>query len=161
MTVNRLELERKEFFPRIPGKVPLSLDPLSPTSFRFASFLWTNIGEGGQENREDWSDADWQTHLASPSHHFFAVSCEGEPIGCFEIVRCKTLMDAQGKVQITGFGLLPEFIGESIGPSVLTRVVEKAFALGARTVFLESEQDLGTVMLAVCEHQGFKLAHRA
>lgn len=158
MSAIRMELNRQDFFPRLWANAQLGIERLGPASHRFAGFLWSNIGTGAPDDRSTWTHAEWQTHLSNPAHHFHAVFNDNEPIGCFEIIREPVLMARGGNVRITGFGLLPEFMGESFGPTLLTRVVEKAFALGAARIYFESEETLNPAMRLACENQGFKVS---
>ncbi len=152
-----MELNRQDFFPRLWGSPTHAIDRLSPTSHRFAAFLWSNIGDGAPDDRSDWEGAIWQSHLGNPAHHFYAVYNDNEPVGCFEIIREPQLMLSKGgSVRISGFGLLPEFTGESLGPTLLTRVVEKSFALGAAKIYFRTEEGLAPAMKFACESQGFK-----
>ncbi|MCG8433864.1 MAG: GNAT family N-acetyltransferase [Gammaproteobacteria bacterium] len=156
MSAIRMELNRRDFFPRLWANASLVVERLGPTSHRFAAFLWSNI-DAGTVDRSGWDGAAWQAHLGYPANRFYAVFNDYEPVGCFEIVREPRLMaSAGGNVRISGFGLLPEFTGESIGPTLLTRVVEKAFALGAAKIYFTSDEALAPAMQIACESQGFK-----
>ena len=150
-----LELDRENFFPRLWASELLSITRLSPTSFRFAEFLWSNIGTGAPEDRSGWNSGQWHSHLGNPANHVYAVFNDTEPVGCFEIIREEGDTTA-GRVQITGFGLLPEFTNESLGPPLLTRVIEKAFALGAAEIFIDTEEEFAPALRRACEQQGFQ-----
>ena len=129
-----LELYRGDFFPRLFANESLIISRLSATSFRFARFLWDNIDANADEDRSGWNGAQWQHYLTDPRCEFFAVYCDDEPAGCCEIVRKPKLMRARGgSVRIKAFGLFPEFSGEGLGSSLLTRMIEKSFATGSST----------------------------
>jgi GNAT superfamily N-acetyltransferase len=57
----------------------------------------------------------------------------GTPAGYFELEA-----QAEGNVEITYFGLLPQFIGRGLGGPLLTATVERAWAMGARRVWVHT-----------------------
>lgn len=156
----RLELSNTDFFPDLFANERLSVDRLSTSSWRFAAFLWTNVDHGVEERR-NWSAEQWCNQLAVPGLEFYAVYSDHEPAGCCEILRAPRLMTASGgAARITGFGLLPEFIGEGLGAALMTRMVEKAFATGASRLTMSSTRELPSAMLRICRSQGFRVLER-
>jgi RimJ/RimL family protein N-acetyltransferase len=155
---SKLELNRGDFFPRLFANESLIISRLSATSFRFARFLWENIDANADEDRSGWSSAQWQHYLTDPRCEFFAVYCDDEPAGCCEIVRETKLMRAKGgSVRIKAFGLFPEFSGEGLGSSLLTRMIEKSFATGADRVILRTGQELRPEIRTMFRNQGFQI----
>ena len=155
---SKLDLNRGDFFPRLFANESLIISRLSATSFRFARFLWENIDANADEDRSGWSGAQWQHYLTDPRCEFFAVYCDDEPAGCCEIVREPKLMRATGgSVRIKAFGLFPEFSGEGLGSSLLTRMIEKSFATGADRVTLRTGQELPLEMATMFRNQGFRI----
>ena len=155
---SKLELNRGDFFPRLFANESLGISRLSATSFRFARFLWDNIDANADEDRSGWNSGQWQHYLTDPRCEFFAVYCDDEPAGCCEIVREPKLMRATGgSVRIKAFGLFPEFSGEGLGSSLLTRMVEKSFATGADRVALRTSQELPLEMTTMFRNQGFRI----
>ena len=155
---SKLELNRGDFFPRLFANESLTISRLSATSFRFARFLWDSIDANADEDRSGWNGAQWQHYLTDPRCEFFAVYCDDEPAGCCEIVREPKLMRATGgSVRIKAFGLFPEFSGEGLGSSLLTRMIEKSFATGADRVTLRTSQELPPEMTTMFRNQGFRI----
>ena len=155
---SKLELNRGDFSPRLFANESLSIARLSATSYRFARFLWENINGNADEDRSGWQGPQWQHYLTDPRCEFYAVYCDDEPAGCCEIVREAKLMRATGgSVRIKAFGLFPEFAGEGLGSSLLTRIIEKSFATGADRVVLRTTQLLPPEMTTVFRNQGFRI----
>ena len=153
----KLELKRADFFPWLFANDELAVTRLSATSYRFAQFLWDNIGQT-VDDRGGWTAADWQNHLANPEREFYAVYCDGEPAGCCELRQEPRLMRARATaMRINAFGLLPEFSGEGLGAALLTRMIEKSFASGATRVTISSSDQIPESMLALCRRQGFQV----
>lgn len=155
---SKLELNRGEFSPWLFANESLSISLLSATSYRFARFLWDNINATAEEDRSGWSGAQWQHYLTDPRCEFFAVYCDGDPAGCCEIVRGSNLVRATGgSARIKAFGLFPEFSGEGLESSLLTRMIEKSFAAGAERVTLRTGSELPSEMTQVFRNQGFRI----
>jgi RimJ/RimL family protein N-acetyltransferase len=80
------------------------------------------------------TDEEWERWLAEPERRYRLVEYGGEVAGAadFEPQR-------DGDVEITTFGLLPEFVGKGLGGYALTLVVADAWALpGTRRVWLHT-----------------------
>ncbi|WIY06973.1 GNAT family N-acetyltransferase [Amycolatopsis mongoliensis] len=80
------------------------------------------------------SDGDWARWLAEPGRRYRLVEYRGEVAGAADFEP-----QPGGDVEITTFGLLPEFVGKGLGGYALTLVVADAWALpGARRVWLHT-----------------------
>lgn len=158
-----LELKRKDFFPQLFAAEAISLQRLGPSSWRFAAFLWQNLYSregvsGADEDRYGWSAVEWQNHLSRPGIEFQVLYQEGEPAGCFELEKARQLMKSgPGVIRVHAFGLLPEFTGEGLGSRLLTRMVEKGFAMGGGTISVKSTDALPDSFLTICRAQGFSV----
>lgn len=158
MVVTRMELVKQEFFPDLFANEALEMQRLSATSWRFAAFLWRNIGDGADGDRSTWDGRAWQNHLSTPGLEFHVVYCDGEPAGCCEVLRARRLQKSLGgSARLTGFGLLPEYIGDGLAPAMLTRMAEKAFATGADRLVVSSDKPLSPTMKYICRNQGFRI----
>lgn len=156
MGIKVLELQKEDFFPQLFANDLIEMRRVTAASCRFAEFLWRNIDESPVEVREDWTLAAWQTHLSNPAIEFYAVYCDGEPAGCFEVSRAKRLMQPRGgTAKVSALGFLPEFLDDGLGPNLLTRVVEKALATGAEKVTIESKRYTDASALNIFRSQGF------
>jgi len=107
------------------------MDGCPPSFFRYLyvevgrDLLWTD--------RLPWTDEDHARRLALPGVSLHLLTVSGAPAGYFELERFD-----DGAVEITYFGLLPEFHGRGLGKYLLTRAVEEAFALGPGPVRLNT-----------------------
>lgn len=71
-----------------------------------------------------WSDEHWAQWLSRPGLRYSIIRCRGEVAGVAEL-------EAQygGDVELTSFGLVPEFVGRGIGGHALTLAVRLAWSL--------------------------------
>ena len=83
-------------------------------------------------DRWDWSDARVAEHMASGGIEIWLLAVAGTPAGYFELHR------TAHEVEICYFGLLPEFIGQRLGPALLTKAVEEAWSSGPDRVWLHT-----------------------
>jgi len=100
----------------------------------FYRYLYAEVGRSYRwVDRLTWTDDDIRAHLADATVSLWLLTVRGAPAGYFEL---KASPDAS--VEIAYFGLLPEFIGRGLGKHLLTEAVERAWALGARRVWLHT-----------------------
>ncbi|BCS33604.1 hypothetical protein TBR22_A28310 [Luteitalea sp. TBR-22] len=83
-------------------------------------------------DRWDWSDARVAEHLASGGIEIWLLTVAGTPAGYFELHR------TAHEVEICYFGLLPEFIGQRLGPALLTVAAREAWASQPERVWLHT-----------------------
>jgi ribosomal protein S18 acetylase RimI-like enzyme len=118
-----------------------SVDPDGVTLGRETSCppsLWRHLyAEVGRDyhwvDRLGWTDAEIAAYLADPRTELWILRDGGEVAGYFELRG-----DPNGDVEIAYFGLLPAFIGRGLGRHLLTRAVERAWASGARRVWVHT-----------------------
>jgi GNAT superfamily N-acetyltransferase len=84
-------------------------------------------------DRLGWSDEEIAAYLDDPRIELWILRQAAEPAGYFELRRCD-----DGAVEIAYFGLLPHAVGQGLGKFLLTRAVERAWALGATRVWLHT-----------------------
>ena len=97
-------------------------------------FLYTAVGgDWYWLDRLGWSYEQWQMYLARAEVETWVAYVSGTPAGYFELE-----MQAGGNAEIVYFGLLPQFIGRGLGGALLTATVERAWALGARRVWVHT-----------------------
>ena len=100
--------------------------------------VWRGLyAEVGREyhwvDRLAWTDDDITQYLADPKLELWVLRVNGELAGYFELRR----HDGDA-VEVAYFGLLPAFTGQGLGKFMLTRAVERAWALGAQRVWLHT-----------------------
>ena len=80
------------------------------------------------------TDEDWERWLAEPDRRYRLIEYRGEVAGAADFEP-----QPGGDVEITTFGLLPEFVGKGLGGYALSLVVADAWTLlGARRVWLHT-----------------------
>lgn len=97
-------------------------------------FLYTAVGgDWYWIDRLGWSYERWLQWLDRDEVETWVAWVSGTPAGYFEL-------EAQSgdDVEIAYFGLLPRFIGQHLGGALLTLAVERAFARGARRVWVHT-----------------------
>ena len=100
----------------------------------FGRFLYTAVGGNWYwVQRLAWSHEQWQRHLERAEIETWVAYVGGTPAGYFELEA-----QAAGNVEIAYFGLLPRFIGQGLGGPLLTATVERAWAMGARRVWVHT-----------------------
>jgi GNAT superfamily N-acetyltransferase len=97
-------------------------------------FLYTAVGgDWYWLQRLAWPYAQWQHYLERAGVETWVAYVAGTPAGYFELET-----QADGNVEIVCFGLLPQSIGRGIGGALLTATVERAWAMGARRVWVHT-----------------------
>jgi GNAT superfamily N-acetyltransferase len=109
-----------------PGRLPpapVELEPVDRSRVPLLREINNRVGEPhGWTSRLAWSEGQWGEHLAKPGVRAFVALVGGEPAGLIEL-------EARpgGEVEITVFGLVPEFVGRGFGGHLLTRAVRLAW----------------------------------
>ena len=103
-------------------------------------------------DRLPWSDDDWAHWLARPGVRTWEFLFEGRPgVGYAELAT-----DLSGSTEIVYFGLMPEFIGRGLGGESLTQMVEIAWGLPSRRVWLSTCTLDAPMAIMNYEARGFK-----
>jgi GNAT superfamily N-acetyltransferase len=97
--------------------------------------LWLEVGREYWSARRRWSDARWRMHVRRPDVSFWIATRRGRDIGFFELHR-----RIRG-VKIEGIGLLAPWRGRGLGAGLLSVATQRAFAAGARRVWLHTATD--------------------
>lgn len=83
-------------------------------------------------DRWDWSDTRIREHLDSNGIEIWLLTVANTPAGFFELHRTAR------EVEIAYFGLLPEFIGQKLGPALLTAAAREAWSSAPERVWLHT-----------------------
>ncbi|MGH7502693.1 MAG: GNAT family N-acetyltransferase [Longimicrobiales bacterium] len=106
------------------------VDPPWPALCRF---LYTEVGAAWHwVDRLSWTDTDWVLRLEGDRVELWLLTAAGVPAGYFELDR------NDDDIEIAYFGLVPRFIGQGLGAHLLTAAVQRAWAMGARRVWLHT-----------------------
>jgi GNAT superfamily N-acetyltransferase len=115
-------------------------------------FLYQTVGADWHwTDRDPWTLDQWRAWVEHAETWVAYVS--GTPAGYFELER-----PAEGTVNLAYFGLLPWAIGQGIGGWLLTRAVERAWALGPEIVTVNTCSLDGPHALANYRARGFEVA---
>ena len=105
-----------------------------PCEAEFWRYLYTTVGAGYQWlDRLPWTEAEASAYLADPAVSLWVLTVDDAVAGYYELRR-----EDDASVEIVYFGLLPEFTGRGLGGYLLTDAVERAWASGARRVWLHT-----------------------
>ena len=135
VVVTHLELtDPGELVPAREPRTPYSVMRAEFPSPEFGRFLYTAVGgDWFWLQRRDWSYERWLAWLDRPQLELWVAYVAGTPAGYFEL-------EAQlgGDVEIVYFGLLRAHIGRGLGGALLSDAVRRAWAMGARRIWLHT-----------------------
>jgi GNAT superfamily N-acetyltransferase len=120
-TVTYLEMTAPDRLrPGRPAPAPVEMDKLDRASWPLLRSTYERIAaplhwQSRRAGPEAWPDEKWEQLLARPGVHAWVARVDGEVAGLVEL-------EAQpgGDVEISVFGLVPEFVGKGFGAHLLT-----------------------------------------
>jgi GNAT superfamily N-acetyltransferase len=116
-------------------------------------FLYTAVGQGWYWiDRLEWDYARWCAWLDRPEVETWVLYVSGTPAGYVELEA-----QPEGQVEVAYFGLLPRFIGQGLGGYLLGAGVARAWANGARRVWVHTCSLDGPNALANYQARGFRV----
>jgi ribosomal protein S18 acetylase RimI-like enzyme len=96
-------------------------------------FLYTSVGGAWHwRDRLPWTWERWMQWLDRPSLETWVMYVSGTPAGYVELDR------QDDAVEIAYFGVAPEFIGRRLGGHLLSVGIERAWAMGAKRVWVHT-----------------------
>jgi ribosomal protein S18 acetylase RimI-like enzyme len=109
-----------------PGRLPpepIELVPAGPALARLVGEITARVGEPhGWSSHLTWSEEQLAEYLAKPGVRAWLAQVGGQPAGLVELEA-----HPGNEVEITVFGLVPEFVGRGFGGHVLTQAVRLAW----------------------------------
>ena len=106
-------------------------DPCEPAFWRH---LYETVGAAYRWlDRLPWTDEEIESYLNDPAVSLCVMMAGEELAGYFELRR-----EPDDSVEIVYFGLMPTFTGQGLGGYLLTDAVQRAWAMGARRVWLHT-----------------------
>jgi GNAT superfamily N-acetyltransferase len=119
--------------------------------WRLNRFLYQLVGERWHwVDKLPWTDEEW--HAYAQWVRTFVALYGGNIAGYYELLR----YDEQRSVQISYFGLAPEFIGRGLGAALLTHALEQAWAWDAARVWVHTCDRDHPAALSTYEARGMK-----
>jgi GNAT superfamily N-acetyltransferase len=125
-TVTYLEMTSAEAL--LPGQVPpdeITLDSVGATELALIRSTIGRIGTPHHWSSLAWSERQWLDVLSRPSVRSWIARVGNDVIGLVQLER-----HPRGDVEITKFGLVPEFVGRGLGGHLLTLAIRLAWNLG-------------------------------
>jgi len=101
-------------------------------------YLYAEVGRDYRwVDRLPWTEDQTRDYLADPAVSVWLLTVASELAGYFELRRDANA-EAPRSTEIAYFGLLGPFLGRGLGAHMLTEAVERAWADGARRVWLHT-----------------------
>jgi len=153
VTVTSLELTSREQLRPSRRVQELSVRLVFPPVASLNRDYYETVGKQWHwRDRLSWSDDEWGRYLATPGVQTWEFLLNGTPgVGYAELAT-----DTNGSTEIVYFGLLPERIGHGLGGDALTRIVEIAWAIPSRRVWLHTCTFDAPMAIVNYEARGFK-----
>ena len=122
----------------------------------FYRYLYGTVGaDWDWWARRQLSDEALAAIIHDEAVEVFVLYVRGVPAGFVELDR-----RIEGEVEIAYFGLIPEYIGKGIGPTLLDRALERAWSYGPRRVWLHTCSLDHPKALAIYRRAGFEVYDR-
>ncbi|MBD3647108.1 MAG: GNAT family N-acetyltransferase [Pseudomonadales bacterium] len=113
---------------------PYDLQKVTTPLPELSRFLYITVGGPWRwYMRADWSWDQWRSWLARDVIETWVARVDGTPIGYFELE-----VQPGQTTEILYFGLIPEFIGNGYGKSLLEDAIDRAWRLGGKRVWLHT-----------------------
>jgi GNAT superfamily N-acetyltransferase len=136
-----------------PPLANMSLRQVSLASPEFSRFLYTAVGGNWYWlDRLCWSYQHWLDWLSQAEVQTWVLYLADTPAGYFELQQ-----QSNGDVLICYFGLLPQHTGRGLGGYLLTLAIEKAWAMPANRVKLNTCTLDHPSALSNYQARGFKI----
>jgi GNAT superfamily N-acetyltransferase len=104
-------------------------------TLRYYRFLYDAVGKDWHwSSRNKLPDATLTAIIHDPKDEIHVLMVEGVPAGFVELDR-----RVDGEVEISQFGLTPEFIGQGLGRYFLQWAIDKAWSYGPKRLWLHTD----------------------
>lgn len=156
ITITHLEMTPSDWTRRgLPPDIEVTLTHESAPTAAFYRGLYRDVGLPWLwYERNLLSDQALHDLLNRPGHELHVARHDGKLVGYFE------LGDEQGGGELVFFGLTLDYIGRRIGPWLLDRAVERAFALGWPRILLNTNTLDHPKALQTYRKAGFRIVRR-
>lgn len=151
-------LDPKQLRPALPGQYDLRIEQAEIPCPEFSRFLYTSVGgDWHWHDRLSWTYDRWLSYLDRPQVQTWVAYISGTPAGYIEL---EAQPDDRGEgqnVEIAYFGVLRQFTGRRLGGHLLSVGAEKAWAMGAKRVWVHTCSLDGPYALANYKARGFQV----
>ena len=134
--VTTIALEMKspaDFRPKKTDRNDVRVVSVEIPSASLNHYFFVNVGRPWKwYSRLSWTLSDWQAWVENENVHTFVGYVKNTPFGYIEL-------DQQGdSVEIAFFGVLPQFIGYSLGGYLLSEAIRLAWQLNPQRVWVHT-----------------------
>jgi len=146
-------LQQSQLRPVACPRADVRVERAAIPSPELSRFLYTAVGGSWYWlDRLSWDYTRWLEHLDRAVVETLVMHVSGTPAGYIELEA-----QADDNVEIAYFGLLPRFTAQRLGGYLLTTGVERAWAQGARRVWVHTCSLDGPTALANYQARGFRV----
>jgi GNAT superfamily N-acetyltransferase len=154
VTVYYLELSDRSSFRPSAQSPRFRLERVTAPSAAFLRFLYEATGTTWHWiDRIPWTESQWLERHAEAGVEFWVAWDGGAPLGYFELAP----YGEEGGIEIVYFGLLPHAVGTGQGGALLTGAIERAWAMGASRVYVNTCSLDHPAALSNYQKRGFQL----
>lgn len=142
-----------QFRPAFTKNLHLSVTRAGVPVPEFSRFLYTSVGgDWHWRDRLPWTYQQWMDYLSRPEVETWVAYISGTPAGYIELEA-----QSANQVEIAYFGILRQFTGQRLGGHLLSVGVERAWAMGAKRVWVHTCSLDGPYALKNYQARGFQL----
>ena len=157
VTVTYLKMTSPDQRAAVPGwGEPVTIQRAERPTVSFYRYLYDTVGaDWDWHERRRLSDEALAAIVNDDAVEVYVLYVRGVPAGYAELDR-----RVEGEVEIAYFGLMPDYIGRGLGPSLLDWALERAWSYGPRRVWLHTCSLDHPKALAVYRSAGFEVYDR-
>lgn len=135
VVITHLELDLGDFKPKRSDRTDVAFSHVNTPIPELNRFFYAAVGgRWFWLERRPWTLAEWAEKLANKDRiETWILSVAGVPAGYVELER-----RGSDVIEIDYLGLLESFIGRGLGAHLLSMAVDRAIAMGARKVLLNT-----------------------
>ena len=134
-----------------PPSSNISITPTIKTTVSFYRYLYNTVGGPWfWYERRQMNDEQLRAIIQHPQVEIYVLYASGVPAGYAEIDR-RHEMD----IELAYFGIMPEFIGQRLGPFLLNWIIDKAWSYNPQRFWLHTCTLDHPKALAVYQQAGF------
>jgi GNAT superfamily N-acetyltransferase len=135
IAITHLEmLDRPQFRELAPPSVQIKITPAVNPTVSFYRYLYNTVGGPWLwYERRQMSDEQLRAIIQNPKIEIYVLYVDGVPAGYAELDRRH-----QTDIELAYFGIMPEFIGQRLGPFLLNWIIDKAWSYHPQRFWLHT-----------------------